>query len=464
MNSYMLQQKKDASALAESLGMKLVANEGELVVSSTDSDITRARSSLLSGNNETGDTLHQIGVDFGYPSLLTFDLFWNMYRRFGIARAVITTFPDLGWRTIPTVEGKNEQFNNELESIAKRIDLWSRLKGLDTRQRVGRYGGMYMRVRDGKHPSEPLEMLPGPNALMEMVPLYESQLKVTTTDRDPTSDTFGQPAHYDFNGSTPGNRDDKSVSAFNIHPSRIVIASEGADDGSIYGIPALEAVYNALMDLIKVSGAGGEGFYKNAAQSIVFKLTDLSGASQNTALLKEFSENMDDFTRNRTNRSLMTPGFDANTLESSLASPKDAFAIALQIVSAGSGISASMLVGNQTGKLAGDQDSESTLVMAQSRRENFQTTMTRDILDWMIEFGVLPSSEYEVEWDDLLAKSKGDKLEIAFKMADTNNKQVTGGQPAVFTPEEIRVEADFDEDIDGDLDDNMTEDLPDKEI
>jgi len=433
----------------------------ELVASSTNSDLTRARSSLLSGNNETGDTLHQLGIDFGYPGILTFGLFWNMYRRFGIAKAVITIPPDLGWRTIPTIDG-SEQFNTELESIAKRINLWSRLKGLDTRQRVGRYGGMYMRVRDGKDPSEPLEMLPGANALMEMVPLYESQLKVTTTDRDPRSDTFGQPAHYDFNGSTPGNRDDRSVSAFNIHPSRIVIASEGADDGSIYGIPALEGVYNALMDLIKVSGASGEGFYKNAAQSIVFTLKDLAGAAQNADLLKDFGENMDDFTRNRTNRSLMTPGFDANTLESSLASPKDAFAIALQIVSAGSGISASMLVGNQTGKLAGDQDSESTLMMAQSRRENFQTTMTRDILDWMIEFGVLPRSEYEVEWDDLLAKSQDDKIGLSLKMADANSKNLIGG--TIFTVEEMREVADFDEDIDADLDDNMTEDLPDEEI
>lgn len=429
----------------------------ELVASSTNSDITRARSSLISGNNETGDTLHQLGIDFGYPDLLEFGLFWNMYRRFGIAKAVITIPPDLGWRTVPTVEG-SDQFNTELESIAKRINLWSRLKGLDTRQRVGRYGGMYMRVRDGKDPSEPLEMLPGAIALMEMVPLYESQLKVTTTDRDPLSDTFGQPSHYDFNGSAAGNRDDKSVSAFNIHPSRIVIASEGADDGSIYGIPALEPVYNALMDLIKISGAGGEGFYKNAAQSIVFTLKDVAGAANNKDLLEQFSENMDDFTRNRTNRSLMTPGFEANTLESSLASPKDAFAVALQPVSAGSGIASSQLVGNQTGVIAGDQDSVSTLMMIQSRRENFQTDMLRDVLDWMIKFGALPASEYEVEWDDLLAKSQDDKIGLALKMADANSKNVLGG--TIFTVPEMRDVTDLDPDIDSDLDDNMTEELP----
>ncbi|MCK5666845.1 MAG: hypothetical protein KAI17_25325, partial [Thiotrichaceae bacterium] len=60
--------------------------------------------------------------------------------------------------------------------IIDNLNLWQRMKGADTRQRVGRYAGIFMRVRDGLSPELPLESkLPGVGALVQMIPLYESQ-------------------------------------------------------------------------------------------------------------------------------------------------------------------------------------------------------------------------------------------------------------------------------------------------
>ena len=400
----------------------------------------------FSGSNYTGDTLHEIGKDFGYPDDLGFSNYFNMYRRFGIAKTVIELPVNTSWKTPPTIKG-SDSLEKDIGILIKKFKMWQRAKGLDTRQRVGRYAGMYMRVRDNTMPDKPIEKLSGLASLVEMMPLYESQLKITQTDQDMLSDTYGQPILYQYSGSVEGDRNENTNNVITIHASRIIPAAEGADSGWIYGIPALEAVYNSLMDLRKIAGAGGEGFYKNAAQSIVFELKDAASATQNKTLLAKFNDMADNFLRNRFRRSLWTPGLEAKVLETSLANPKEFFMNSLSDVAAGTTppIPSTVLIGQQTGERASTEDSKNFLAGIQSRRENFVTDLVADLIDWMMLSGVLKKEDYEIEWDDLLARSDKEKLESADKMAETNQKQFQSGQGVPFSPEEIRIAAGFDE-------------------
>ncbi len=421
---------------------------------SVDQGIRKRFASAISGGYDFADTLHNIYIDYGYPATLSFFNFWNMYRRFGIARRAVELYPDQTWLDDPIVDG-GEQFNREFERLNMRLGVWRRLKGQDTRQRVGRYAGMFMRVRDNLSPEKPIEgTLPGVGALVDMIPLYESQLDVSTTEDDPTADSFGMPTMYQFNGGNVGNRNEKNGASFRIHPSRIVIASEDSDNSGIYGIPTLESVYNSLMDLRKVLGGGGEGFYKNAAQNIVFNLQDGASAKSNKDLLNKFNEQYDEFSQNRSRRAMWTPGMDAKTLDSSLISPKDFADASLMDIAAGVSTPTTLLVGNQTGRLAGDQDTRGFLSQVQARRLDFGTDMVRAQLDWFIRWGILPAAEYDVEWPDALAPSKEEKLANAGRMADVNQKQFLSGGDVPFTGEEIREEAGFDPE--------EMEDLPDE--
>ena len=429
---------------------------------SSQDTITRGRmAAVISGGYDYSDTLHNIYLDFGYPLELSFFNYWNMYRRFGIARNIVELPADTGWRSAPIVEGGG-QFNSELEKLVNKTDMWNRLRGLDVRQRVGRYAGMFMRVKDGKAPHEPLDgTLSGVNSLVQMIPMYEGQLTVNDTDNDPMSDNFGLPTMYEFSSSNVGGRDEKRGTSFNIHPSRIIIAAEGADNGNIYGISALEAPYNSLMDLRKIIGAGGEGFYKNAAQSIVFNLQDASSAKQNGALLDAFNDQFDDFTRNRSRRSMWTPGMEAKTLDSSLTNPKEFFMNALYDVAAASKMAATIIIGKQEGRAAAGEDQVHFLSTIKSRQDNFQSKLVRDTVDWSIKYGILPASEYEIEWDDLLAASDDQKLGNVSKMATVNREQFLSGGDIVFSGEEMREAAGYEpedelppgsEDIDEDED------------
>lgn len=414
----------------------LVLNEAAIV--------GRSGKGGISGGNDNADTLHNIYCDFGYPEYLEFSNYWNMFRRFGIARRGVSLPVDTGWSTVPIIESDNKQFITEFEKLEPLVNFWLRMRGLDLRQRVGRYGGMFMRVRDGKKPDLPLEgKQNGIASLTAMVPLYESQLEVHETDQDPASETFGQPVMYQYSASAPGTRNEKAVTNINIHASRVVPASEGADDGSIYGISSLEAPYNSLLDLRKVIGAGAEGFYKNAAQNIIFKLMDMASAKNNESLLVKFNEAYDEFSHNRFRRGLWTPGLDAENLQSTLTNPKEFSQNAVNDVAAGFDIPATILLGQQTGRLASTEDSKGFLSTVQSRRMNFMTEMTRANIDWLIKTGILPEAEYELVWDDLLARSDEEKLKNADSMTGANEKQFKSGGGEVFTEDEIREAAGF---------------------
>ncbi len=409
----------------------------------------------MSGGYDFADTLHNIYLDFGYPWQVEFFNFWNMYRRFGIAGRVVELYPDQTWLDDPVIEA-NDRFMRELEILVEERGLWRRLKGLDTRQRVGRYAGLFMRVRDGKKPEEPLDgKLNGPAALVDMMPLYESQLDVVETQDNVMADDYGKPTMYQFKGGTTGSRNPEARNTFNIHPSRVVIASEGSDNGNIYGVSALEKPYNSLMDMRKIIGGGAEGFYKNAAQSIVFDLKDGASAKSNKAILDAFNENYDEFAQNRARRAMWTPGMEAKTLDSTLIQPKEFFNVALYDVSAASKIPASLLIGNQTGRLAGDQDTKGFLAEVQARRNDFGTDVVRAALDWLATHGILPSESYEIEWPDALAPSATEKLANAKTMADVNETAFKSGDNTPFSSEEIREAAGFDpEDLPEPTDEN----------
>ena len=436
----------ESEAVTES-DVEIKINEAIQELQSNGVEVTngiRSRiAAAVSGGYDFADTLHNIYLDFGYPASLDFDNYWNMYRRFGIAKNVVELPVDTGWVSPPTIEG-TPALEKEIDKLINDFKMWQRVKGLDKRQRVGRYAGMYMRVKDNKKPSEPLDgKLNGLASLVEMMPLYESQLKVTKSDNDPQSENYGNPILYQYSGSAEGDRNEQANNTLTIHASRIVIAAEDADAGWIYGISSLEAPYNSLMDLRKIIGAGGEGFYKNAAQNIVFKLTDAASATNNEKLLNKFNEHYDDFSHNRARRAMWTPGLEAQVLESSLMNPKEFFINALNDVAAGSKIPATILIGQQTGKLASTEDTTNFLSTIQSRRENFMTDLVSGVIDWMMNAGLLKPEEYEIIWDDLLARSDVEKLASAKDMAETNQKQFQSGQGVPFTPEEIREAAGF---------------------
>lgn len=438
----------------------------EIITSSNQSfslrDMQESTTNSLTGGYDFADPLHNIYSDFGYPFSLTFFNFWNMYRRFGLAKAVCNIPPDFTWSDLPEIDG-GEKFNSELEQLAKNVKLWARLKGLDRRQRVGRYAGLFIRVKDDKKLNEPIESLNGIDSVESVTPLYEGQLKISTTDDDPESPDFGNPTSYNIETSATGGRNERSSASFTVHASRVITIAEDADDGSIYGISALESIFNDLMDARKISGAGGEGFYQNTRSAPVITTKDGYTLPSKQKDLDKLEEQIDEYL-NKWRKKFVSAGFEFQYPDIKLDNPKDFYQNSLSNISAGSGIVTKILIGHQEGRLASDEDAKHFLSTMNIRRSDFGTEIIVKFIDWCVEFNVLPMPvDLEIEWSDLLARSQDEQIETSGKMASVNESQFKAGGSPVFSEEEMREIAGFepeelpedneDEDPDEDEDD-----------
>jgi hypothetical protein len=116
-----------------------------------------------------------------------------------------------------------------------------------------RYGAAYYQVhRADLH-----------GALVDLIPVYEDQLKVTQWHSDlNTPETYGKPAMYQYRMHQPTATDTQAQPDKweDVHPSRVQILAEGSVGDMFDGVPLLKAGFNALVDLEKISGGSAESF------------------------------------------------------------------------------------------------------------------------------------------------------------------------------------------------------------
>jgi hypothetical protein len=433
---------------------------------------TNALISRFASSFGTLDTKHQQAwADFGYSDTLTFDMQWSMYRRFGIAKAGIMRPVEKSWQTMPAIleagdPHEQTEWEKSFELFAKNIYMWNRLRGVDYRNRVGRYAGLIMIVRDGKTLSQPMDRI-RPEQFSKFIPVFEGQLFVKDWNQDQTSDAYSEPSMYQFQETAAGDRDPNSVRAVDVHPSRVVIWAEGADDGSIYGVPALEAGFNDLQTMEKIIGAGGEGFWKNSRGSLhidIDKDANLQQLAQAlgtdmTGLPDALEDQIDAFAKGY-DKQLLTQAMTSNSTSISMGDPEKPFQVALQDFAASISIPSTILVGMQTGRLASGEDTVEWAQTNMSRRENFLIPQIELTVHRLMEIGAIERKDFVVGWESLLEPTQSDRLGNGEKMSKINAAGLGAGV-IPFSSDEIReasgFEAEEEDDGPGDNLDNLDE-------
>lgn len=390
---------------------------------------------------------------YGYAHALNFEDYYTMYSRLGIANALINMIVDKCWQTDPricTEEGTHEpnQWERRFNALADRLSLWERLQGLDWRQRIGRYAGLIMFVDDGKPLSEPLMRMPSERSLVDVRPFVEGQLEPVEYDQDQNSPRYGLPITFQVNQQSLGDKNTGMAGlSATVHHSRVIVWAEGADDGTIYGTPTLEPVFNSLVTLERIIGAGGVGYWKAARQSPVMNLAADANLAKLAQMLGTDLEGLPDAVDEQIQRwqkgydqALMTQGFDVQALSFNVPSPKDFAANAMMDVAAHPDAAPmTIMIGQQTGRLASDEDQSQWAQTAEARRAKFLDRAIKATILRFIELGFLPDTpSIYVEWESLQEPSPADKLELGKKMAEIIKGLVGTGVEAPFTAEEIR--------------------------
>jgi hypothetical protein len=416
--------------------------------------LTNALISRFASSFGTLDQKHQQAwADYGYKNTLEFDDHWSMFRRFGIARAGIMRPVEKSWQTTPSIleagdPHEQTSWEKSFELFAKNIYMWNRLRGADYRNRVGRYAGLIMIVRDSKKLSVPMGTI-RPEQFSKFIPVFEGQLEVKAWNQDQASDTYSEPSMYQFQETGGGDRDPNSVRSVDVHPSRVIIWAEGADDGSIYGVPALEAGFNDLQTMEKIIGAGGEGFWKNSRGSLhldidkdanLQQLAQALGTDMN-GLPDALEDQIDAFAKGY-DKQLLTQAMTSNSTSISMGDPEKPFSVALQSFSASVPVPTTILIGNQTGERASTEDAHAWNLTGMARRESFVIPQIELTIHRLMQIGVIETKDFVVGWDSLIEPTLGEKLDNGEKMSKINQAGLGSGV-LPFSSDEIRETSGF---------------------
>ena len=396
---------------------------------------------------------HDHYSDFGYPQNLTFSMLHGMYQRNGFARAAVNKTALKTWETHPGLWESEKPTESKLEGEIRQrfadVRVWQRLAETDRRSMVGGYAGAILRLADDRRFQEPVDRVPGGLlGLVEIIPAWAGQLTVAEWDTDEASPDYGSPKMFAFNeAALPGSTvtENSRTRSFTLHPDRVILWSS---DGTVHADPLLAPGYNDLVTLEKVSGAGGEGFWKNAKSAPVLEaskdadIDDMARAMgvDRDDIVDAMQEQVGDWQKGF-DKLLMIKGMTAKTLGVTLPSPEHFFNIALQGFAASINCPLKILVGNQTGERASTEDARDWAQTNMARRNDYVVPSIMEFVRRLERFGILKEKDWTIGWTDLTESTMAEKIERAEKMARIN--QMMASDP-VFLQEEVRAVMDMD--------------------
>lgn len=392
-------------------------------------------------------------ADYGYPENITFEDLYAVYRRNGIAHAAVEKTKLKTWQDYPNIweseKPTESRFEKDIRQRFEDLRIWQKIAEADSASMVGGYSGLILRLADNKRFQDPVVTVPGGlKGLVEVIPAWAGQLTVSEWDTDEASENYGKPKMYAFNeAQLPASNDAANAGGsnrtFNVHPDRVIIWSR---DGTVNCQSDLEPGYNSLLDMEKIAGAGGEGFWKTARAALALEIDKEANAADMASFLgvseDQIAERLDDEVKSFMqgfDASLMMQGMKAQNISVSLPSPEHFFATPLNMFAASFCIPVKILVGMQTGERASQEDAAEWAQTNMARRTNICRPGIKEFLNRLEDFSIIPEADYVIDWSDLTEASMAEKVDRAVKMAGVNST-VGGpmGSEVVFTPDEIR--------------------------
>lgn len=398
--------------------------------------------------------------EYGWKRNLCFDDFYNLWDRQGVAYGVVSLLNGKCFETNPWVIEGDESDEKTAETsweksvrlFAKKSKLWRAFRVADEYRLVGKYAAIILQVADGGNWDAPITG--GRPVIKSLIPAWEGQLTPTDIVTDQNSANFGEPAFWEFKEGAVVQSNDDTVAPRNlkIHPDRVIIVGDWRGGRSF-----LRAAYNAFVNLEKIEGGSGESFLKNAGRQMtidydpqvnlaqIAQAYKLDGVAELQELFNEQARDLN----NGGDRLLITQGAKTQMLVSTVPDPTPHYGISMQTIAASTELPAKAIVGMQTGERASTEDLKQLNKRGQGRRVNELSDDIDGVVEHLMRVKLIdpvPGGEFTVMWDDLTESTFAEKLEFADKMATVNQKNAGSGDAPVFTGDEMREVAGFEND------------------
>lgn len=336
-----------------------LSEQGEAVfLNALESTLRRGDISSLFGVSH--DKSRDLSDIYGYKRSgeRNYDYFSEMYRYNGFANVCISKVPQACWRDGVEIHVDGQPVLKDEIKQLKSAGIFSGFERSDILNRIGKFAVLFVGVPDGRKASEPVGKVLGKKRFSEVyfAPYSMQSVTISKYDDDVTSTRYGMPEIYTL---TPRSDDNAGTSAtdtrqtIQAHWTRVVHIAEGSLSNDIYGTYYLDPIADRLEDLNKTIGGSAEAFFRNASQKKTLDIdkdasigkTELEGFSDSA---KEWLNGWKDF--------IGLKGAKINALEVPNADPTKAVDVAIQEVSAYTGIPQRLLIGAGAGQLAGNED------------------------------------------------------------------------------------------------------------
>jgi hypothetical protein len=382
---------------------------------------------------------------YGYPTEISFEEFKTAYERTGAGHGAVERILGKCWEKVPRIkldDGKDNESTWEKQVGVffqeKKTNVWNKIIELDRRGLVGYYSAIIYQVADNKRWDQPLETA---QRLVKLIPCWENEIKASAWDMDTSSERYGEPTMWSYTENRPFAQYKQPVTQVQIHWTRVQ---------EMRTVPLLKAGFNHIIDMCKVSGGSGESFLKNSARTVSVEfdkdadptVKGVDGAEP-VSLKDALNKQIRALNTNQ-DAAIVLQGAKVTTLQTTIADPTGPWAVPANEFAASVQLPFTVLFGQQTGRLASDQDKTDTANRCGSRRLNECEPMLTEFIHRMQAATLLPAGEFKIEWSDLLEPSDKDRLEKTKIMADTNKVTFESGAEPVYTQEEMRLMADYD--------------------
>ena len=383
-----------------------------------------------SGEVNTSPLNRDYYAQFGYPEVISKFDYQRMYDRDPVAHRVVELYPAECWQQLPMILDSDaptqSDFETQIATLFSVHNIWGMMRRADILSGIGNFGIMLMGIGDGKNLNEPVDThdangKPIKYKLQYVRVFPHSQVDIAQFEMDRTNHRFGHPKMYriqfqpnDLVTDIDGYVD---LTVQNVHWTRIIHIADNREVSEVFGVPRLQRVYNALLDLNKVFGSSGEMFYKGAYPGFVVEATDnLLGTVQldSESIRKEVEKYENNF-----QRWMALKNAHVNPLSSSYSDPSGHVEVCLNRIAVAMGCPVRILLGSERGELASSQDAVIWKKRLMERQTSYITPfIIRPVVRYLVKYGIVDppyDMDFHVEWPDLSTDTPADIYAIREK-------------------------------------------------
>lgn len=265
----------------------------------------------------------------------------------------------------------------------------------------------------------------------------ESLVRIVQYEANINNPRFGMPVTYQITLNDPRNQHSGiglPLATVRVHWTRVIHIADNINSSEIYGTPAMQQVWNRLLDLRKLYAGSAEMYWRGAFPGLSIETHPQLGGDVKINPM-QIQNQMTNY-MNGLQRYFALMGMTAKSLAPQVVDPTPQILTQIQAICILIGAPQRIFMGSERGELASSQD-DSTWNGRLAYRQNAYLTprVIVPFVDRMIQIGVLPEPEgYSVKWPDLDSLTAAEQATLALQMTQAAAAYVTGQVETIMEP------------------------------